>query len=110
MNFDIDNRLKLKYSGKAIIVPIYASREKQYYSIDDIQNFSKLRYFLGEVNNHEAYITTSGIDFLKDAFGFEELAKKLYEEEWFSDEFTDTQSIIQWFESWRKEAQNHYKK
>lgn len=110
MNLNFDDKLKSRYLGKPIIVPVYQSRKKEYYSIDDIKDFAQLKYFLGEVNNHEAYITTSGISFLKDVFGFEKLAIELHKDQWFSDEFSDTKSILDWLESWEKEAHDQYNK
>ena len=92
-----------KYKDKPLIIPEYASRKKEYYLADDFNDFKWLMNYIGEVNSHEAYITRAGIEFFKEAFGFEELAKLLYNNHWFEEEFKTPSEIVEWLKWWENE-------
>lgn len=103
----IDPKIKEKYKQEALIVPNYDSRKKEYYSIDDLDSFDSIRYFLGEVNDHEADLTEQGINFFREAFGLENLAKMLYKNGWYSDEFKNSSEILEWLKWWEQEARKN---
>ena len=97
----------VKYKEKSLIVPVYASREKEYYSVEDLKKFYDLEYYLGEVNNHEAYITEIGMDFLKEVFGLKRLSELLYDNDWFSEEYKNSSVIYDWLKWWEKKAKEY---
>lgn len=107
MAFNIPKEIKQKYNQKPLIVPCYASRRQEFYSIDDLKEFYDLRYYLGEANDHEAYITEDGIEFIKEAFGMENLANLLYEEGWYKEEYESPEQILEFLKWWEGESKNY---
>ena len=98
--------IKEKYQGRPLVVPDYSSRKKEYYTIDDFKDFEWLMHYLGEVKNHEASITQEGVEFFKEAFGLENLAQLLYDNQWFKEEFKNSNEIAEWLKWWEKEVKN----
>jgi hypothetical protein len=96
----ITEHIKKKYKNKALIIPTYASAKKEYYSIDDLVEFEQVKFYLGEVRDHEADITPLGIDFFKEVYSLEKLANLLYENQWYSDEFDNPTLILDWLKWW----------
>ena len=96
-----------KFKNKPLVVPEYASRKKEYYSVDDFKDFEWLMHYLGEVNSHEAYITPVGIEFFKEAFGLESFAQLLYNNHWFEEEFKTPAEIVEWLKWWENESKKY---
>ncbi|MGB0757176.1 MAG: hypothetical protein ACPGO5_01845, partial [Patescibacteria group bacterium] len=80
------------------------------YLVNDIQTLDDLSHYLAEVNDHEAYITESGIGFIKDVFGFEKLADMLFKENWYSEEYKQASEIHDWLKIWEKESKEYSNK
>ncbi|MFA6466318.1 MAG: hypothetical protein WCV71_00460 [Patescibacteria group bacterium] len=107
MKLKVTSEIIKKYKGKPLIVPVYASRRKLFYTVDDLKSPKNFQYYLGEVNDHEAYISDEGINFIKEIIGFGELACVLYEEKWRPDEYGDIEDIQNWLVWWEKEAKEY---
>jgi hypothetical protein len=90
------NQIKEKYKGKKLIIPDYYSPQKEYYSVNDLDDFEMAKHYLGELVSHEASITEDGIAFLKDVYGFSNLSRTLFNEKWFEDEFKSFKEIEEW--------------
>lgn len=97
----LTSKIRNKYKTKALIIPIYASAKKPHYSIEDLEEFDKLQFYLGEVNDHEADITETGIHFLEDTFGLRKLAELLYANQWYLDEYHSPEAINEWLVWWK---------
>lgn len=95
---------KKRFQDVPLIVPIYAGKKKEYYSVEDLISFENLEDFLGEVNDHEASITVKGIDFLNDVFGLKKLSEILFERKWYTSEFKNANEIFEWLKWWEKES------
>jgi len=104
---NISGELKVKYKDKPLIVPDYASRKKEYYSVDDFKDFEWLMYYLGEVKSHEASMKKEGLEFFKEAFGLENLAQLLYDNQWFKEEFKNSNEIVEWLKWWDNESKTY---
>lgn len=94
-----------KYKGRTLIQPNYKSHKKNGYCVEDINGLDDLRYFLGEVNDHEADLTKIGIDFLKEVFGLKELADLLYQNHWYPEELENSEAIYTWLKWWESEVE-----
>lgn len=102
----LSSQISKVYAGKPLIVPVYASAKKKFYSFEDMQEFDDLRAYLGEVVDHEADITPDGINFLRDTFGFKKLGELLYINGWYPDEFKSSEAIYDWLVWWDDNTRN----
>lgn len=89
--------LKDKYKNQKLIALAYKS-SKEFYTVDDLSNFEELRFGLGEVNDHDAYITKTGFEFFKEV-GISKISELLFSNQWYSDEFNSPEEIVEWFKS-----------
>lgn len=98
LGYIITPEVRKRYKQMPLIIPAYVSRKKDYYSIEDFRSFGWLRYYLSEVNDCEADFTKEGIEFFKEIYGFERLAKILYNNEWYAEEFKASREILEWLQ------------
>lgn len=103
---NISEELLEKYKSITIIFPVYKSEQKEY-TINDFKELYDVKYYLGEVSDGEACFTPSGISFLDDHFGLNNLAELLYKEGWRDYQFTSKDQIFEWLKSWEEESKKY---
>lgn len=100
----VTKEIEDRYKETKLIVPSYASRKVNYYSVDDLKDFESLKYCLSELSDHEAYITSDGMNFLKESIGLKELSKALHRNKWYLDEHSSAEEIYEWLLWWDSES------
>ena len=93
-----------KYDNTPLIIPAYAGKPKNYYSVDDFVTLDDLSYYLGEVDNGEAYITPKGMDFFRDVFGISNLSKILLKDNFQGGLYKTVEEIEEFFSESEKEG------
>ncbi len=71
------NKILNKYRG--LILGDYCGT-RQFY-VDDLDNFEGIRSFIDVLESREADFTQTGIDFIKEYYGIENLARMLHEDD-----------------------------
>ncbi len=91
-----------KFANKPLIIPVYSSRKKEFYDGDDLEQFDWLVHYLGEVNEGEAYISSLGVEFLKEKYGLTQLSELLFDNKWYFDQYKSASEIYE-FLKWLEE-------
>lgn len=107
LGYIITPEVREKYKQIPLIYPAYVSRKKDYYSVEDFSSFGWLSHYLAEVNDREADLTKEGIRFFKEVYGFERIAKMLYDDGWYAEEFRSPQEILEWWQRGEQWSENY---
>ncbi len=71
------NKILNKYQG--LVLGDYCGTRQ--FFVDDFKNFEGIRRFIGVLESREADFTQAGINFIKEYYGIENLARMLHEDD-----------------------------
>lgn len=77
----MDNKTEsIRNKYKEMVLGYYHAGKNIDYFVEDFIDFEKLQSFIGVVESREADFTQQGLNFIKEYYGIENLARMLYEE------------------------------
>ncbi len=88
------SKIEEKYKGKVLAFTLYQSGSGPFY-VKDFIDFDKLAYILDEIHTGESDITRDGIYFLKEYYSFDDLAKKLSDDNWYGYSIEEAKEFLE---------------